>query len=301
MTLVDGWRYQNISYEEISAELEEARRWYSKTLAKPLDDTRLLSVQAKLAEIMEILASPDRFKLFEIVDEVTAYHVWVDALGFIKIAQQFESLGDHLLPRQLLWRSLQGPLSPTDEETSDTDARNIFAQLEFAANVMQKGLRPLAFEDLEFVQGDCHYIAECKRLGSAKDSAVRRNLVNGEDQLQFALETDATGVRRGLLVLYVDRLTGFSTAVPRSVPIVDRGDIRQVSRGVVRQFADRFKDTIMGLDDRIPALVIVIRMLVQDVMVEGWGWAYYPTIVPLVPKDTRDYKRIKKLADALDG
>lgn len=291
--------YERISYAEIRTELEKARRWYEGVLSKPLDDTRLVQLETKLSEIMAILSGPKRDKIFELVDEVTAYHAWVDALGFISIARQFDSLADDVVPRRLLWRMLQGPLSPADEDTKDTDARNIFAQLEFAANVMKKGLQPRGFEDLEFVYLDCRYIAECKRLGSVKDTAVRRNLDNANKQLKSVLDRKEAGVRRGLLVLAVDRLAGFGTGVPRSVPIVSPGDIVRVSRAVAGNFSRLFGDAIANLDGRVSAIVLVTRMLVLEVMESSWATAYIPTIVPRVKRGTADYERLTRLADAL--
>ena len=296
---IEDFRYTSQSYDTIANELDQARHWYETILKKPLDGTRLPAIQRIVTRVLEILSGPERESFFEHIDQTTAYYALVDAQGFSKIAKRFGSLSPQIMPRKLLWRSLQGPVSPKDESIDETDARNIFTQLEFAANAIEKGLDPVGFEDLEFLHGGCRFTAECKRLGSISDIAIQRNIATAEGQLMKSLDDVSDRMRRGLLVLELDRLTGLGTALPTSNPVVDITQVQEVSRTITSRFITNFGATIRDLDSRIIGVAIVIRMLIHEVQDGTWASVYNPVIVPLATKGSDDYARLQAIAEQL--
>ena len=139
--------------------------------------------------------------------------------------------------------------------------------------------------------------AECKRLGSISDVAIRRNITTADGQLTKSLDDVSGGMRRGLLVLELDRLTGLGTALPTSNPVVDITQVQEVSRTITSRFITNFVTTIRGLDPRIIGVVTVIRMLIHEVQDGTWASVYNPVIVPLATKGSDDYTRLQAIAE----
>lgn len=295
----------------IQAGFEEARRWFESVLsARAIENSRLSPLSEKLREMEALMSDPKRRScIFDHVDPVSAHFVYADAVAFEVIARQFQTLGDNLLPRQLLKRSIQGPVSPTDEEPANSDGRNILAQLRFAANIMQKGLSPLGFEDLEFVQGGSRFFVECKRPGNGRPESFVRNLSDGNRQLKKVLDSAAgrraagarhrRQVKRGVLVMHIDRINKLNTTLPQPAG----GD--QLSREICYAEADalfrRYENEIAELDGRITIVFLVVEMLIER-RIGAWGPIYCPRPYPRVEGGTRDFKRIELLVRAItDG
>lgn len=290
------------SYDEIRAELDEAVNWFETTLNRPIAGTRLSEVRTTFDEILLVLKGPEPEKhLFERVDETTAYYAISDAAGFNKIARCFRSLPSHILPRALLRRSLQGPLSPAAETQFDSDARNVFAQLEFAANIIQKGLEPKGFEDLSFEHDGCAYFLEAKRLWSPSDSTVRDNLLKANSQLRSAMDAADAPLSRGLILLSVDKLAGLSATAPMHLPVHSHADVLAYARRLTGEFIRRYGHLLSLLDRQVSGLLVVARFLVHSLPRNVYGPAYVPVLTPLVGRRAKDRSRLRRLAHFLDG
>jgi len=294
-------RYRTIPTADLRSLLDDAINWFEQVLRRSIASSRLAEIRDTLGRFDQPRSDlAQRAGIAEHLDDVTAYSSWTDALAFVRVWSALRDLSDQVLPRRLLWRAIQGPLSPAAETLDNSDSRNILAQLEFAADLSLKGLRPLGFEDLEFDHRSCRYIAECKRPWSSDTTAVMRNLAKCYEQLHGALERSASRVRRGLVVFVIDRIADLNLRLPEETPVRGEEDVHALVQDVFRWFDDSYiRVARTPTDRRIIALVLVVRTLVHTLQDNTFGAVYVPVFIPLVGKATKDYKRLSRLARQL--
>lgn len=294
--------YSVKTFDTIIEEFDKAQSWFQKVLNLADGTGRLGAIQTEISRIKGLVESGiSEEELFRQVDQITAYHSWIDALGFIRIWQGLSGLSDQELPRSLLRRANKGLLSPEQESLDNSDARNVFFQLEYAADLILKGMKIEHFDDLEFDFLGTRYVAECKRLWSDKSQAVRRNINRAAQQLVKHLDQHSARPTRGLIVLALDKIAGLSTALPMEVQVVTESDVLEYTRRITAGFRDFYGVNLAGLDVRITAAIVVCRTPAHTLTDNTFGPIFIPTVVPLVADGTRDHRRLRRLVQALNG
>lgn len=290
------------TFDAIIDELDETHSWLQEVLQLPDGAGRLGEIQTEIARIKDLVESGiAEEELFRQVDQVTAYHSWIDALGFVRIWQGLSGLSDQKLPRRLLRRANRGSLSPEQESLDDSDARNVFFQLEYAADLSTKGIKIRGFDDVEFEFEGTLYLAECKRLWSDRPRAVQRNIDKAASQLVRHLDAVRGKRARGLVVIALESIAGLKSALPMEAPVAIEADVIGYTRRVAGAFMDVYGESLVGLNGRIIAAVIVGKMPIHTLSDNTFGPAFIPTIVPLVPRGSMDYRRLRRLARTLNA
>lgn len=287
-------------FDEILRDLDQTNVWFAATLGRSVENSRLGQIRAKLDEVIRILDDPARRNsLLEIVKPVEAHHAIVDAAAFNRVAALMRELGPQLVPKELLKRSIDGALSPADETLDENDPRNIFAQLEFAANVARKGLSPTGFDDLRFVHEGFEYHVEVKRPWSESVDAVGRNYRKALSQIEAAILASSASRNRGLVVFSVDRIAGHSAALPNEFKFWDTEDINRGAWFLAGEFFERYREVLVGHPASVVGLGVVSRVLVLSVRTGKMGHAYVPVLKPLCSQGSLDFARLRSLAERM--
>lgn len=294
--------YSVTTFDEIIADLEEAAGWFRRVLGLQGDTDRLGEIRKEIARIKSVVESkPSEKELFERVDQVTAYHSWIDALAFVNVWRAFSELSDQALPRELLKRAIKGPLSPANETTRDSDARNILFQLEYAADLALQGVKIDGFDDVQFEFEGTVFLAECKRPWSDKVDSIQRTLGKAASQLVRHLDGASAQGTRGLIVVAIDSIAGLKSALPMAAPVASEADVIGYTRRIATAFNDTYGEQFVGLDGRITAVVVVGKMPVHTLSDNTFGPVFIPTIIPLVQPGSPDHQRLQRLAQYLSS
>lgn len=174
-----------------------------------------------------------------------------------KLLVKCQRLGQISCRKRKLRTILEGPLDPTEENPSDAtvNARNIFAELELASELSEKGIVIRGFDDLQF---DFHSVSisiECKRLHSIQ--RVPDNVATATRQLQGQLQGDHA---RGLIVLVVDRLLGLDRLMLHASA---DSDVRAAADEALTQFIEQHRVAFSPpVDTRIVGLAFIMRFQV---------------------------------------
>ncbi|PYU30360.1 MAG: hypothetical protein DMG31_14100 [Acidobacteria bacterium] len=197
---------------EIHVDVINARKWY-ENINISTDGTRLHEISRYFDELLNP-TTPDAnpFKARPVED---SYYAMNDGAGFGLIGSEMSKLPSHLLPRRTLQDILRGPLAASDEDTTVSDSRNKFVELELAANLSSAGFKLLGFDDLKFGFEGCNYLVECKR--PFYEHTLSDNMEKAYAQLQAKLSDSS---HRGIVAIAVEKIFGLDRQIHplKSVP-----------------------------------------------------------------------------------
>jgi hypothetical protein len=194
------------SIGQIIVDIKRAREWYEKI--------SILTAGARLEKIDNYahrILNPvtPGFQPLGIDTTVEdAYYALSDGSGFGLIAAEMSKLPSNLLPRGTLRDILKGPIAVSDEETSTSDSRNKFVELELAANFSSAGFKLVGFDDLKFEFDGCRYIVECKRPYSM--GTLDQLIEKAYEQLQKRLVNTTD---RGIVAIAGEKVLGLDCKI----------------------------------------------------------------------------------------
>ena len=165
-----------------------------------------------------------------------------------------------------------------DPSTAAVNARNIFFELELAADLMSRGIILDGFDDIRFSFAGRTIRVECKRLHSER--RVEENIATAFTQLQKKMAE--TG-ENGIVALALERLTDMD----RDIHVI--GSDREIDNGVEGLLAEfwRRHPTCFDspLDTRVIAILVVFRLIVYSKPRRILGRAFAGPLIPLVEKE----------------
>jgi len=284
-------RFSLLPFDQILDGIQETRAWYEESLGIPTAGTRLELIHAKTAELIRDLnSSLIREDIVERWSNFDTYYAISDGAGFGKICREIRQIGPNLLPKKTLRAILHGPLSPTDENPSDgsVNARNLFAELELAADLSEKGIKPSGFDDLQFDFDGVPFAVQCKRLMSPR--SVANNIQRAYEQLQRNLVTDH---HRGLIALTAERVLNLDGRILR---VEKEEDLLSEVHRLIEEFRTRFGHPWWNfVDTRVVGLIIVLRFLCYTVRHNVIGPAYYVSFINLASPECLQASELKRL------
>lgn len=281
------------TFDEIFSRLASAREWF-ESIGISTAGSRLEQLQGVVDDLIKDLSELPPEDVVAKWGEKETYWALSDARAFCEIAEQFRALPSHLLPRRKLGIILTGPLDPLQEDPADASvqARNTLAELELASEFSEKGLAPTGFDDLRvgFEGRDLWF--ECKRIHSPKQ--VSDHIAKATTQLSRTM-LDAES--RGLVVVYLDRVTG----VDRLVLRVEReGDSELEVRKLVDDFLKQHSAAFQNKSEkRIIGVVLVVRFLVYSTTRKMVSTSSTLALIPWDIAEKRDRELLERFASHL--
>lgn len=197
------------SLGDIAAGVESAAAWF-ESIGIAVGGSRLEAIRARLAQLEVIFRQGGVAALRPSWNNLDTALVLADAMAFTSIGNQFRQLAPDRIPRHDLRTVLNGPLMVQEEDpsTATVNARNIFFELELAADLMSRGIVLDGFDDIRFSFGGKGFRVECKRLHS--EARVEENLASAYSQLRRKL---AESGEYGIVALALERLTAMARRV----------------------------------------------------------------------------------------
>ena len=198
------------------------------------------------------------------------YYGLSDGAAFGRIAREIPKVGPNLLPRSKLRTILEGPLFPSEEQPGDesVNARNVFTELELAADFSEKGIQPTGFDDLQFEFESVRFSVQCKRLHSPR--RIEDNILSAYAQLQRNLATDQD---RGFIGLSVERVLGIDDKILRLEP---GHDLSAIVSDLINEFRRAHQSIWLNfIDTRVVGILVIVRFLCYTVVQDVVGPAYY--------------------------
>jgi hypothetical protein len=264
--------------DELEAGLEHCSVWL-ESIGVAVEGTRLDAIRSRLVELQRKSQEEGRGRLGRSWNQLGTSLTLADATAFSLIGQQFHQLAPHLVPKKKLKTILTGPLMVKDEDasTGEVNARNIFFELELAADLMSRGVVITGFDDVTFLfEGKCIHI-ECKRLHS--DKAVENNVNKACSQLGNKLVSSDD---LGIVALAIERVT---RADERLLEIDGDQYLEAASNDLLVHFFSHHQSCLdPPINTRIIALLIVLRTIVYSAPRKLFGRAFLGPFIPFVEK-----------------
>lgn len=281
------------TFTEISSRLSRALDWFDHIGVNTVG-SRLSALHDVVAHLNHDLATLHPADVLKNWGESQTYWALADARAFCEVAEQFEPLPSHLLPRRKLATILTGPLDPLEEKPADSSvqARNTLAELELAADFASKGIKPIGFDDLRisFQRRDLWF--ECKRIHSHYQ--VEAHLLKASQQLTRLLPDQDS---RGLIAIVLDRLTNVDRLILRAATDAQiLAAAKQVVRAFLREHAALFRHKN---ESRIIALAFVVHFLVYSTPRNLIGASFNLALVPWDIRESSDRILLEDLATHL--
>ena len=286
-------RFHLRRFDRILQDVREAQVWYA-SLGIRTQGTRLELIEAKTLELIEDLKVLPPEQVVERWSNMDAYYVLSDGAAFGRIAREISKVGPNLLPRRALRTILEGPLSPQDEVSGDAsvNARNLFTELELAADFSEKGIPPTGFDDLRFQFRNVNFAVQCKRLLSSSTARVKENIERAYEQLKRDLSTDHD---RGLIALAIEKVMGLDGKIFR---VEDEADLAREVHRLVEEFRTTFGHSWWNfIDTRVVAIVIILRFLCYTVKHNVIGPSYYVAFANLASPEAFQASELERLKD----
>jgi hypothetical protein len=179
-----------------------------------------------------------------------------DGAGFGLIAKELSKLSPQIRPRHTLTDILKGPLTTSQENSSTSDARNKFVELEFAAYYSAAGFALLGFDDLKFEFEGHHYVVECKRpfSGATLDDNIERAYSQLRNKLVNSLD-------RGIVAVAVEKVFGLDR---RFYEVESASSASEFAESIAKQFGRNLVQyDLTWIDTRVVGFLAVIRFLTK--------------------------------------
>jgi len=191
------------NYSQIYQELGEAQSWL-KWLNIKTENTRFEEIIQNVQRINDKFIKDPSSVISGDIDIETFWYSLTDAYSIIKVYESMKSLKSDKIPRKKLKDSLHGPLLPNEEVPSkgNVNSRNLFFELELAANLMKSNISVIGFEDVTFAFEGYRFCVQCKRLLSKNN--IAHNIKHAYDQLNKPLSEDEKC--RGIIALSIEKL-----------------------------------------------------------------------------------------------
>ena len=267
------------SFDEIVTDAERARLWLDG-LQPPVrtGETRLQEIEDRSRQLVTDLKQLSPEKVVAQHSTPETFYILGDGFAFGRIAENLSLLQSHEIPRGTLRDALAGPLVPKDEsaETGSNDARNKFAELELAADLMAKGIRVVGFDDVRFSLGGREYHIQCKRPFSAR--GIDSNVEHAYRQLSKRMEDDQD---RGFVALAVDKSLHLDNGFVVEAS-TDGLEIEQVIRSLHGRLLEHtHRPWERFIDTRVIGVIFIYKFLVRTRELNVLGTAYYLALQPL--------------------
>jgi hypothetical protein len=283
--------FEHRSFAQILGDIHAARAWYG-SLGIPTKGTRVELIESAVQDLQRDLTSLPPEEVVDKWSNPETYYALSDAAGFGAIAREVGKVGPNLMPRLNLRRILSGPILLGDEvpHQGNTDARNIFVELELAAKISEKGLPLLGFDDLQFQFDQRRYHVQCKRLHSDSAASVQQNVDAAYRQLGKTMSTDHD---RGFIVLAVEKVLGLVGKVWTSGP---NDSLENEVHRLTDQFCERFRSSWeQFIDPRVIGIMLILRFLCYTPSSNVNGPAYFLSVIPLVSPDTLQASEVSRI------
>lgn len=299
-------RFSLVGFETIGEQVGLARGWL-EDLGIATSGTRIEAIEERVDGVVSALSlleakalalgrSVDRERaLLEVWDRPETYYALADGAAFGRVWAALREWPSHRVPRQELKKVLGGPLVPTSETPDSTEARNLFVELELAADLIEKGIRVSGFGDVRFDFEDVEFAVQCKRPFSAGN--LRLNTEKAASQLTTDFEGAA---QRGFIALAIDKVMDLDHGI---VEARDGAEVEAYVRGVYDEFKARFGTPWSNVvDPRILGVLLITRFLVRTESQNVIGPAYYASFVPIVDEnafEASERERVLRLVSSL--
>lgn len=208
-----------------------------------------------------------------------AFYALADGSSFGRIQRELAKLPSSLLRRSDLKRILQGPLCPTEETTGSSDGRNVFVELEVAADFIRQGILVTGFEDLKFRFGRSDFSLQCKR--PFRPATVERNVRAAYEQLGRDFKSDHD---RGLIALSVDKLLGLDgklLSIKSGSEIEE--EVKRLSWILNQEHGKLWSSFV---DTRVIGVLLAFKFLCHNLQNNTIDVAHIRTLIPLVSEKT---------------
>lgn len=271
--------FSSKTLDELVTGLEATSEWF-ESLGIAVGGSRLEAIRDRLTELEVIFRDGGDAALRRSWNNLDTALVLADTLAFTSISSQFRQLKPDLIPRRHLRTVLDGPLMVQDENpsTGAVNARNIFFELELAADLMSRGIVLDGFDDIRFSFAGRAIRIECKRLHSEK--RVEENIATAFTQLRTKMAE--TG-EYGIVALALERLTAMDRAIQ---PIYSDYEIKERVEDLLAQFLHRHPTCFDSpVDTRVIAILVVFRLIVDSKSRGILGRAFASPLVPLVERE----------------
>ncbi len=265
--------------DELVTGLEATSEWF-ESIGIAVGGSRLEAIRGRLAELEAVFRDGGEAALRRSWNNLETALVLADTMAFTSISSQFRQLKPDRIPRRHLRAVLDGPLMVQDEDpsTAAVNARNIFFELELAADLMNRGIVLDGFDDIFFSFAGKMIRIECKRLHSEK--RVEENIATAITQLRKKM---AESGEYGIVALALERLTAMDRAIR---PIDSDREIEDGVEGLLAQFLHRHPTCFDSpLDTRVIAILVVFRLIVYSKPRRILGRAFAASLVPLVERE----------------
>jgi hypothetical protein len=278
--------YQLHSYDKILDGVIRTQEWY-RSLGISTQGTRLDAIRSTIESIIHDITYRSPEDVLAEINLERAFYALTDGSSFGRIQQDLSQLPSSLLRRSDLKRILQGPLCPTEETPSSTDGRNVFVELEMAADFIRQGIQVTGFDDLKFKFGRTDFSLQCKR--PFHPGTVERNVKSAYAQLGRNFKSDHD---RGLLALAVEKalkLDGkiFPIKSGREIEV----EVRKLSRSFDREHGKLWASFV---DNRIIGVLLIFKFLCHNLQRNTIDVAHIKALIPLV-SDGMDRALVEKL------
>lgn len=256
---------------DIVVNIVNALKWYSELNIKT-EGTRLDEIYKYVTfELMN--SSTEDGKSFEEGNiSEKSFYALSDGASFGLIANECAKLKSHLQPKRTLRDILNGPLKLEDENSSNSDGRNKFVEIELAAYLSSTGIKILGFDDVAFEFEGVKYLCECKR--PFKPSTLDKNVEEAYSQLSRKLENNN---HRGLIAVSVEKVFSLdqSFQIANTVQDVDNFAFKIASE-LNKKMA---KYQRIWVDTRIVGVIAIIRFIAK--MPDSVVYSYTAAILRL--------------------
>jgi hypothetical protein len=201
-----GGYFASGTFEELLIALECAACWMHSLGI----DVRAGRVGRYVDELQQLVAALKRKEVAAITSRMQAINTALYEAN--EIVQIHRGLGsgdyDDVL-RERLRRASSGPTSYADENLSSGNLpRNVAFELVMAERLSSGGLQPLfSYDDVAVDTGSRMLLVECKRMQSATQRALRRNLRDAERQLLRCYRSNADTRLRGVVAIDLTKST----------------------------------------------------------------------------------------------
>ncbi len=264
-----------VTFDEIAEGVDQAMSWFT-SIGIPVSGTRLEAISARIGDLHRDFEDGGIDHLNKNSYEHKTSLILADALAFSLIASQFRALGPNLIPKKNLKTILSGPLFVKDEDPSqgEVNARNIFFELELAAELMRRDITVHGFDDIycTFHGGALHM--QCKRLHSERN--VESNFERALGQLGRCM---ASKNDRGVVALAIERVTPLGDLL---FYFDSDESFGEASKELTTDFIRCFPEcTDIPSDPRIIGLLVVIRMITYCKTRKVFGRGFLWSMVPL--------------------
>jgi hypothetical protein len=240
------------SRTQIHVDVIHARAGFEK-IDIPTAGTRLEKINEYFDELLNP-TKPEGGPLEEDATDEDAYYALSDGAGFGLITTEMSKLRSDQLPRRALRDILGGPLTASKEDSTSSDSRNKFVELELAAHFSSAGLHLLGFDDLKFEFEGHTYLVECKR--PFHERTLDDNIEKAYTQLRAKLDDSSD---RGIVAVAVEKVFGLESMLH---PIRSAASATDFAKSLAKEFRTRIsKYGRTWVDTRVVGILAIFRFL----------------------------------------